>query len=61
MASETTMETIKCRICGTINDEDNYFCIDCGAMLADNDELDLSPSAPLDVIFRKTSKFYNRD
>ncbi len=55
------VETQVCRICGTINDEDNYFCIDCGVMLTPSDELDLSPSAPLDVIFRKTSKFYNRD
>jgi hypothetical protein len=58
---DTKVETTTCRICGTINDEDNYFCIDCGVMLAPSDELDLSPSAPLDVIFRKTSRFYNRD
>ena len=53
------MPSIKCRICKFVNDEDAYFCEDCGCLLAEDDELEIAQNAPLDVIFKKNSRFYN--
>ncbi len=50
-----------CSTCSEKFNPDAYpFCSYCGAMLVDIEDLDLSPDAPLDAIYRKTSiKFLN--
>ena len=43
-----------CKECGEKVEEAQWpFCVGCGILLLDLDELDLSPDAPLDVIFKK--------
>lgn len=47
----------RCRVCGEIYAPENYpMCSQCGCFLIDTDDLDLSPNAPLDVIFKRMEK-----
>lgn len=44
----------RCRECEELVDETAWpFCVGCGILLVDMEELDLSPDAPLDVIFKR--------
>jgi len=45
----------RCRVCEEVYEQEGYpICSECGALIPEADELDLSPNAPIDVIFRKT-------
>ncbi len=46
----------RCRICRDVYLEEQYpICSECGCFLVELEELDLSPNAPLDVIFKKVN------
>jgi hypothetical protein len=45
-----------CRLCDTKPAGETYpFCDNCGGLMIDIDDLDLSPTAPIDVIFKRNS------
>lgn len=49
--------SVKCSICHEKFDEAQWpLCSYCGAFLVDIDELDLGPTTPIDVIYRKNKE-----